>query len=873
MALYDAFISYSHSKDKAIAAALQSAIQKLGKPWYRRRALRLFRDDTSLSATPHLWPSIERALGQSRFFVLLASPEAAASKWVNREVAHWLDHNSIDTLLIGVTDGELSWDDATGDHAAQANMPLPPVLASRFPDEPKWVDLRAYRDGADKGDAKFTELAADFAAAIRGMPKEDLLSQEVRQQRRALRLALSSAAALLVLAVAATAAGVLAYREEQDAVAQRNRAEQTLAAATKTANGLVFDLAEKFRYTVGIPATLVKDILDRARALQEELTKSGELTPDLKQSESAALMETADSLLAIGDTAGAGAVAEQAQQIDTELLAGNPGNPHLQRNLAASNERVGDVLDAEGKLDEALAIYRKSLAIWQVLAEDRSNPESQRSLAISYEKIGGVLEWQGKHEEALTFYQQDLAVELKLAESNPNNTDLLGNLVESYRMIGQILQERQGKRQEALVAYQQGLAVAQKLVDSDSGNALWQRDLALMYGKIGSVLASGGKREEALAAYQQGLVIAQKLADSDPRNVIWQHDLGLYNNGIGYVLASEGKFEEALAYHQKMLAIEQKLVDSDPGDARKQRDLSISYNRIGFLQIKIGKLDEALAAYQKAVAIRQTLADGAPNNPQTQSDLSVAYAGMGSALDAQGKLEEAVVAYQKGLTIEQKLVDGDPANMEWLLNLAINYDWLGRVLEKQSKLADALTAYRDGLADIERLVAADPSNIDWQRRQSISYNNVGNMLKAQDNLDDALKAYRNGLAISERFAAVDPNNKRWQDDLQYSIGRVGGIARNCILARKFGAALEAADQAISLAPGQMWLYLNRAAALMFLDRVDEASALYLQYRGEKNVDGAKSWETVVLEDFAELRKAGLSHPLMDKIENKFSTSG
>ena len=60
---YDAFISYSHAKDRRIATALQSAVQKLGKPWYRRRALRVFRDDTSLSATPHLWPSIEQALG------------------------------------------------------------------------------------------------------------------------------------------------------------------------------------------------------------------------------------------------------------------------------------------------------------------------------------------------------------------------------------------------------------------------------------------------------------------------------------------------------------------------------------------------------------------------------------------------------------------------------------------------------------------------------------------------------------------------------------------------------------------------------------------------------------------------------------------
>src|SRR5947209_20255035 len=81
VAFYDAFISYSHAKDKPIAAALQSVVQTLGKPWYRRRALRLFRDDTSLSATPHLWPTIEQALGQSRFLILFASREAAASQW------------------------------------------------------------------------------------------------------------------------------------------------------------------------------------------------------------------------------------------------------------------------------------------------------------------------------------------------------------------------------------------------------------------------------------------------------------------------------------------------------------------------------------------------------------------------------------------------------------------------------------------------------------------------------------------------------------------------------------------------------------------------------------------------------------------------
>src|SRR5215468_4099217 len=127
VSLYDAFISYSHAKDKPIAAALQRAVQTLGKPWYQRRALRVFRDDTSLSATPHLWPTIEQALAESRFLILLASPEAAASPWVNKEIAWWLEHKSPDTLLVAVTDGALAWDNAARDFTWGEGTPLPPA--------------------------------------------------------------------------------------------------------------------------------------------------------------------------------------------------------------------------------------------------------------------------------------------------------------------------------------------------------------------------------------------------------------------------------------------------------------------------------------------------------------------------------------------------------------------------------------------------------------------------------------------------------------------------------------------------------------------------------------------------------------------------
>jgi len=203
----------------------------------------------------------------------------------------------------------------------------------------------------------------------------------------------------------------------------------------------------------------------------------------------------------------------------------------------------------------------------------------------------------------------------------------------------------------------------------------------------------------------------------------------------------------------------------------------------------------------------------------------------------------------------------------------VSYINVGNVLVAQGKLEEALKAYRDGLAIFERLAAADRSNTLWQRDLSVPANRVGDVLVAQGKLEEALKAYRDSLAIAERLAAADRSNPQWQRDLSISYDRVGVLAYGFVLARDFARALEVVDQTISLAPNNLWLYATRAHALMFLGRVDEARSLYLQYRAEKNVQRGKSWETVVLGDFNKLRQIGLTHPLMDEIETKFTARG
>ena len=108
---YDAFISYSHAADDLLAPRLQAGLQRFAKPWWKRRALRIFRDESSLSANPHLWSSITNALDQSGWFVLLLSPDAAASEWVNQEVEYWLEYKDPDRIIPVLTDGDFTWSD------------------------------------------------------------------------------------------------------------------------------------------------------------------------------------------------------------------------------------------------------------------------------------------------------------------------------------------------------------------------------------------------------------------------------------------------------------------------------------------------------------------------------------------------------------------------------------------------------------------------------------------------------------------------------------------------------------------------------------------------------------------------------------------
>jgi WD40 repeat protein len=325
-------------------------LQRLAKPWYRARALRLFRDESALSANPHLWSSIETALDESDWFVLLASPDAVASEWVNRELDHWLAVKPLDRILIAVTDGTWLWDK----HAqGLAGTAVPAGLGGAFTDEPRHVDLRwaRTRTDLDMHNPRFRDTVAQLAAPMHGKAKDDLESEDVRQHRHTRRLARGSASLLALLLAVSVAFATFAVQQREQAQHNAKRAEQQTEIARRETKNARADSERAHRaLNVAVATNLV---VASADALRNGRTDLG-------------------LLLAI-----------QAERLDptpvtrTALLSAVVDQPSLQLNLHGLASAYSAAFSADGRLLAGSSLSGQ-LGIWDLHSGQPLRPPSPR---------------------------------------------------------------------------------------------------------------------------------------------------------------------------------------------------------------------------------------------------------------------------------------------------------------------------------------------------------------------------------------------------------------------------------------------------------------------------------------------------------------
>ena len=135
--------------------------------------------------------------------------------------------------------------------------------------------------------------------------------------------------------------------------------------------------------------------------------------------------------------------------------------------------------------------------------------------------------------------------------------------------------------------------------------------------------------------------------------------------------------------------------------------------------------------------------------------------------------------------------------------------------------------------------------------------------------------YAEALELQEAKAAKveTAETKRGGQPGEETAQELKDVAWYALFAREFTKALTASDRAHAFLSDDLGIETNRAHALMFVGRAEHSKALYLAHKGKPvSQRDARLWEHVIAEDFAEFRKAGLTHPMMADIEKELGVS-
>jgi WD40 repeat protein len=270
---YRAFLSYSHRDEKS-AAWLHRALENYAVPRpligtegrdgpIPRRIIPVFRDRDELPASADLGLTLRQALADSAVVVVLCSPDAARSHWVNEEIMEFKRAGRAGRVLALIVRGTPhNPDDECFPAALRFHVGENGHLTSDLA-EPIAADFRAGADGAERAKLK-------IIAGVLGVPFDLLYARERRRKKRRRTLAV-----LAVLLLAAAFAGLWEWGQIRIA-RQKHESEQKLAreAEEREIQKRRFEAADKAEE--GRQALLAGD----AYAAEPALRRSQETWPE-----------------------------------------------------------------------------------------------------------------------------------------------------------------------------------------------------------------------------------------------------------------------------------------------------------------------------------------------------------------------------------------------------------------------------------------------------------------------------------------------------------------------------------------------------------------------------------------------------------------
>ena len=552
---YKAFISYSHA-DEAHASWLQRALERYrtpkallrSRPHLPARLYPVFRDSDELATSTDLSESIQRALDDSDALIVICSPAARASRWVNEEIRRFRTSGRGARIFCLLVAGSPKPD--------AADCAFPPALlqddAGNALREPLAADVTAA--GRGKRDAMLRIAAGLLDVGIDVLKRRDA-------QRQARFWAFVATGSLLVTSLTI---GLALY-----AMHARREADIRRAQAENLITFMLGDLRKNLE-RVG-QLELLDSIGTQAMGYFAAIGEQGTEKEMLERAK--ALKQIGDVRFNQGELEPALAAFRQALAQTSALYDADPRNNDYLFELGQAEFWVGYVAWQRGDFESAYQSMQRYMEYSRELTRRVPGDDGYLlELSYAYSNLGSVALAQDRPGVALEEFRAGLALAEALLAKNPGDYDLAFNVADTRSWIGTTLLEL-GRLAEGRDDFARAVAVMRPFHEGGQDKRASYNYCRLLILQADADI-NRGDLDEARRALEESLGVYRKLLENDPSNATW-----LYNalTAETYLLSLVPSDQWTAREYGSLERIESRLAGSSAADASDKDYLRLKF--------------------------------------------------------------------------------------------------------------------------------------------------------------------------------------------------------------------------------------------------------------------------------------------------------
>lgn len=629
---YKAFISYSHS-DEQWARWLQRSLERYRlpksllekNPELPKRLFPVFRDRDELASGGDLSDSIRQAMDDSEALVVICSPAARNSRWVNEEIRRFRASGRGDRIFCLLVAGS--------PEPGAPDCAFPPALILGDNGEVLHEPLAA--DATPKGDGKRNAMLK-IAAGLLHVGVDELKRRDAQRQARFWSFV---AAGSLLIASLTIGLAIYAFNAKTESEIRRQQAEGLIGF-------MLGDLREKLEPIGKL------DILDSVgnQAMKYFATLGDRGSPKELLARGKALHQIGEVRKTKGDLESAHQAFKESLKQMQALHKADPSNNDNLFELGQAEFWVGYVAWERGDLQGAEKPFINYMKYSrELLAREPENSDYNMELSYAYSNIGSLARARGNSQLALDNFILSRDINAEELKKHPNDIELTYALAEAWSWIGSTkmdLGDITGSDQAfdeisklLLPIYEKGdnaRATYTLAVNMD-----FQTDVKLALGDIDSAKDINSK----------SLQILSMLTNKDPNNADWL--VALHKSKLSELeMTPGGKWTAAdNAEINQLLEDSMALAAKDSTSSRNKRVVARILREKARRALQDGNPVDAAASAGSAYAYLKDLLKENERSPSLYVEFAKSAEILGIARMANGQSDDAQLIWQDAASL------------------------------------------------------------------------------------------------------------------------------------------------------------------------------------------------------------------------------